>query len=183
MSYKVHTVATAPQAAKETLSLAEKAYGFLPNLLGTMATSPALVKAYMAVNASFEETSFTATERQIVLLATSHENACEYCVAGHSIIAQMQQVPAEIIDALRSNAPIADPKLEALRRFTVAIVNGRGWPSAGDTQAFLAAGYGQAQILEVVLGIGLKTLSNYTNHIAATPLDSAFAQAAWTKVA
>jgi alkylhydroperoxidase family enzyme len=92
-------------------------------------------------------------------------------------------VPDHVVQAIRAGRPIVDYKLEALRRFTAAVVTMRGWPSEADTRGFLDAGYTRAQILEVVLGVGMKTLSNYTNHIADTPLDHAFAKAAWSKAA
>jgi AhpD family alkylhydroperoxidase len=183
MNYPVHTIDTAPAAAREDLAAASKAYGFLPNLLAVMAGAPALLKAYRTLVALFDETSFTPSERQVVLLATSSENVCEYCVAAHSVIAQMQKVPAEVVQAIRDGRPLADRRLEALRRLTVAIVRSRGWPAATELEAFLNAGYTSAQVLEVVLGVGVKTLSNYTNHLADTPLDSAFAKAAWAKAA
>lgn len=183
MSYNVHTVATAPESAKETLAGAQKAFGFLPNLLGVMAEAPSLVKAYVALIGLFEETSLTPSERQTVLLAASFENNCEYCIAAHSVIADMQKVPADVIAAIRENRPIADGKLEALRRFTQAVVMSRGWPSQSEITSFLSAGYEQRQVLEVVLGVGFKTLSNYTTHITHTPLDQAFAKAEWKKAA
>lgn len=183
MTYKVHDLDTAPAAAKDILAGAKKAFGFVPNLLGTMAEAPALVKAYTTLSRIFEEASFTAAERQIVLLTTSYENECDYCVAAHSVIAGMQKVPEAVIGAIRSGNPIADPKLEALRRFTSAVVESRGWPSEDHTKDFLDAGYGKQQVLEVVLGVGLKTLSNYTNHIAETPLDAPFVGAQWSKAA
>ena len=183
MNYTIHNLNTAPEAAKEILAGAKKAYGFVPNLLGTMAEAPALVKAYTTLSRIFEETSFSAAERQVVLLTVSYENGCGYCVAAHSVIAAMQKVLDDVVGAIREGEPIADPRLEALRRFTAAVVTSRGWPTEGDTKAFLAAGYGKRQVLEVVLGIGLKTLSNYTNHIAETPLDGAFSKATWSKAA
>lgn len=183
MSYTVHTTETAPEAAKETVRQAEQAYGFLPNLLGVMAEAPQLVKAYTTLNGLFEQTSFSPAERQTVLLAVSARNGCDYCVAAHSVIAGMQKVPDDVVQAIRDGQPIADAKLEALRRFTEAVVEKRGWPSDADVRAFHAAGYGEQQVLEVILGVGLKTLSNYTNHVAETPLDDAFASAAWNKAA
>jgi len=175
MTYVVHSLDTAPAAAKENLADAKEAYGFLPNLLGVMAEVPALLKAYRTAMGLFEETSLSPTEQQIVLLAVSQANKCKYCVAAHSVIAKMQKVPGDVVEAARDGRPIVDSRLEALRRFTDAVVVSRGWPSDADTKAFLDAGYSKTQILEVVLGIGVKTLSNYTNHIADTPLDDAFA--------
>lgn len=183
MSYKIHDPDTAPAAAKEILAGAQKAFGFVPNLLGVMSEAPALAKAYTTLARIFEETSFSATERQLVLLTASYENGCEYCIAAHSTIAGMQKVPAAVIGAIRDGKPIPDAKLDALRRFTATMVKSRGWPTEADTSAFLAAGYARQQILEVVLGIGFKTLSNYTNHVAETPLDAAFAKAVWSKAA
>jgi AhpD family alkylhydroperoxidase len=146
-----------------------------------MATAPALLKAYTALSELFDQTSLSATERQVVLLAVSAENNCEYCVAAHTAIAGMQKVPPDVVGAIRGGGMIADPKLEALRQFAVATVKSRGFPSTEETRSFFLAGYGEAQVLEVVLGIGMKTLSNYTNHIARTRLDEAFAPVAWSR--
>jgi uncharacterized peroxidase-related enzyme len=183
MPYPVHTIDTAPPESKEILAGARKSLGFVPNLYGVMAEAPALVKAYTTLSRIFDETSLSVTERQIVLLSASYENDCEYCVAAHSIIAGMQKVPDEVVQAIRAGRPITDKKLEALRRFTTAVVGSRGWPSGADTAALLSVGYEKQQVLEVVLGIGMKTLSNYTTHIADTPLDQGFAKAGWSKAA
>lgn len=183
MSYPVHTIETAPEAARETLAAAKNAFGFVPNLLAVMADAPALVKGYTTLSRIFDETSFSAAERQVVLLTVSYENACTYCVAAHSVIAGMQQVPADVVHAIRTNRPIADGRLEALRRYTSSVVTNRGWPAETNTAAFEAAGYTRQQALEVVLGVGLKTLTNYMNHVAQTPLDQAFAKAEWSKAA
>lgn len=183
MTYPVHTVDTAPAAAKEILAGAKKSLGFVPNLYAIMAEAPALVKAYTTLSRIFDETSLSATERQVVLLTVSYENGCEYCIAAHSVIAKMQHVPDDVVQAIRAGRPIADKKLEPLRRFAAAVVTSRGWPSDTDTAAFLSVGYGRQQVLEVVLGVGIKTLSNYANHIAETPLDQAFASAVWSKAA
>lgn len=183
MSYQIHTTESAPEGARELLAGAKSNYGFVPNLLGVMATAPALLKAYMTLARIYEESSLSTAERQAVLLTVSYENECEYCVAAHSMIAGMQKVPSDVVNAIRDGKPIADDKLEALRRFAASVVRSRGWPTQEDVRAFLGAGYGQQQVLEVVLGVGIKTLSNYTNHIAATPLDEAFSKAAWSKAA
>ena len=181
--FPVQTVESAPEASKATLEATQKAYGFLPNLFGVMANSPALVEAYASLSKIFGKSSFSPTEQQIVLLATSELNGCTYCMAAHSVVAQMSKVPADVIEALRAGQPLADSKLEALRQLTVAIVETRGWPSEDVVKAFHDAGYSEAQYLEVVLGIGLKTLSNYTNHAASTPLDANFKAAEWSKAA
>ena len=178
--FKTHTLESVPEAGRETLERVKSAYGFLPNLTATMVQSPALAKAYVAVGKIFEETSFDATEKQVVLLTVSRFNECEYCVAAHSAIAGMSKVPEDVVHAIREDRPIDDEKLETLRRFVHTVAETRGWPADSDVEAFLAAGYSREHMLDVVLGIAMKTMSNYTNHIASTPLDEAFEQARWT---
>lgn len=178
--FAVHTKDTAPADAVEMLGNIEKAYGFIPNLSGVFAESPAILKAYMALGEIFNESSFSTTEKQVILLAVSRFNKCNYCVAAHTTLAGMQKVAADVVNAIREDRPIGDSKLEALRVFTTSIIDKRGWASEDDVSVFLAAGYTRAQILEVILGASYKTLSNFTNHLADTPLDSVFESAAWT---
>ncbi len=178
--FQVHTTDSAPAGARPILDGAQKSMGFVPNLFGVFAESPELLKAYTTIGSLVDATSFTPTERQIVLLATSFDNECDYCMAAHSTIAGMQNVAEDVVGALRSGDPIADPKLEALRTFTQKVVHQRGRVADVDVQAFVDAGYARKQVLEVVLGVGMKTLSNYTNHLADTPLDDAFQPKAWT---
>jgi uncharacterized peroxidase-related enzyme len=178
-TFPVHTKETAPSAALPIFEAVEKKYGFVPNLVGVMATSPALAEAYVTLSGILGKTGLTPAEQQIVLLAVSRYNECNYCMAAHSVAADMSKVPAEATDALRADRPLPDPKLEALRHFTTQIVAKRGWIDPEDMQAFTAAGYTPAQAMDVLVGVALKTLSNYTNHIAATPLDAAFQHRAW----
>ena len=171
----------APEAAKASLDTAHAKYGFDINLFGVMAASPPLLKGYLSLAGMLDETSLSDVEKQVVLLSTSYENECHYCMAAHSTVAQMVNAPADVVAALREGTPIPDMKLEALRRFTAKVVQSRGFVSEQDIEDFLAAGYGNEQILEVILGVGLKTLSNYTNHFADTPVDQAFQPQAWSK--
>ncbi len=181
-TFQLHTLESAPEASRSLLAEAQKAFGGIPNLFGVFAESPALLQAYLNLGQIIERsTVFDATERQIVLLATSFENDCEYCMAAHSAIARLQKVPADVVQSLRDGTPIVNPKLAALQTFTLAVVEKRGWVAEQDVQAFLAAGYTQRHLLEVVLGVGFKTLSNFTNHIAETPLDDNFQSFAWTR--
>jgi len=178
--FTIHTKETAPEQSLEILETTEKAYGFIPNLVAVLAESPAGVKGYRTLMDIFDESSFTPTERQVVLLAVSRYNECHYCVAAHSVIADMQKVPQDVIDVIRNDLPIADYKLEALRIFTTKVVDQRGWVSKEDIQAFLDSSYTRQQLIEVIMGVSLKTYSNYLNHIAEIPVDDAFAMRAWS---
>jgi len=123
---------------------------------------------------------FTPAEQEVVLLAVSRENGCTYCVAAHSFIAdKMSGVPEAVTNAIRDGQPIPDARLAALHDFTRTMVIKRGLPDKTDVSAFLAAGYSERQILEVVLAIAVKTLSNYANHLFHTPVDGMFAGRAW----
>lgn len=179
--FPIHDMSTAPVSTRPILEQAQKSLGFVPNLYAMLAESPAMLKGYTTLSAIFEGTSLSATERQTVLLAVSAENACEYCVAAHTAIAGMQGVPSEVVTALRDGEALADPKLQALRGFTHEVVRRRGWPGEAAIAAFFEAGYTKANVLDVILGVGLKTMSNYANHIADTPLDAAFQPNAWSK--
>ena len=181
--FNVHTKDTAAAESARLLATAEKAYGFIPNLLGVMAESATTLGAYLSIGQLFGESSFSPTERQVVFLTTNRFNECDYCMAAHSVIGEMQKVPADVITAIRDDRPIDDPKLEALRIFTRTMVEKRGHLSTADIAAFLAMGYTKEQVLEVILGVSFKSLSNYVNHVAETPLDDAFATQAWTPVA
>lgn len=179
----VHTHDTAPAGSKPILEAVEKAYGFVPNLFGVFAESPAITEAYATISAIFDKTDLTPTERQIILLSNNRLNECTYCMAAHTTISQMQGIDADVIEALRNGTVIADAKLEALRVFAVRINETRGFVSQDEIDAFLGAGFSKANILDVILGTSFKTLSNYANHIAETPLDDAFKPNVWSKSA
>ncbi len=179
-TFTVHTKETAPENSKGILQNVEQAYGFIPNLMGTLAESPAAVEGYATLSGIFDKSDFTATERQIILMTNNRLNNCTYCMAAHTTISGMQNLPADVIEALRTGSAIADAKLEALRQFTISIIENRGFVKPEDTDAFLAAGYSKGNILEVILGTSLKVMSNYTNHITHTPLDGAFQSNEWS---
>lgn len=177
--FNVHTLEDAPAASRELLGKAKGKFGFVPNMLGVMAESPAALNGYLTLSGILEQSSFTPAERQILLLTTARENGCEYCVAAHSLGAQKAGAPKEVIEAIRQDKPIKDTRLATLHNFCRTMVEKRGYVSEADMKAVLAAGFTKAQILEVVLAISVKTLSNYVNHIAHTPLDAAFNAAKW----
>lgn len=176
MKFTVHTKNTAPDTLKPVFDRVEKAYGFIPNLYGIFANSPVALHTYLHVLDLLDQHSvLNAQEQQLVMLAISAENRCDYCVAAHSAVAAMAQVPADQIQAVRENRELSDAKRGALVRFARKTVEHRGWTPAPDIEAFLAAGYTQQHVLDVLAIAAIKTLSNYTNHLANTPIDAAFA--------
>jgi uncharacterized peroxidase-related enzyme len=164
------------------LRAAREKLGFLPNMYACMANSPGLLDTYIHGYERFRALSgFSPAEQEIVFLAISRENGCGYCMAAHSFIAdRMAGVPAEVTDAIRDGGPIPDAALAAMHAFVRTMVTTRGLPGSADVETFLAAGYSERHILEIVLAIAVKTLSNYSNHLFHTPVDEVFAARTWT---
>ena len=168
-------VDNAPEKSRPLLEKIQKSFKFIPNLFGVFANSPVLFEGYLELEGTFEKGTLSAVERQIVLLAASVENSCRYCTAAHStLLKSFMHVPAEVVSAIRSNQPLPDPKAHALVALTKEIVAKRGHVGEQTVDNFLAAGYRKDQVLEVLMGVALKTMSNYLDHISPTELDAAF---------
>ncbi len=180
MKFTVHTKTTAPEDSQATLDATEKQYGFIPNLYGVLAESPTAVDAYAAINQALTKSNLSPTEQQIVLITISAENNCDYCVGAHSAIASMARIPEIILSELRQQQSLSDDKFDALRHFALLVLNNKGWVSEVDVQRFLDAGYNKRHVFDVITMVALKTLSNYVNHIAETPLDDQFSAMEWT---
>jgi uncharacterized peroxidase-related enzyme len=178
-AFTLHTTATAPEGSAEKLAQIERAWGFIPNLHRTLAESPVALEAYDAMFGLVGRSSFTPAEQQTAYLAINVLNECEYCTAGHTVLARKAGLSPEVIEALREGKRLSDDRLEALRRFAEAVVRERGFVGDAAVEAFLSAGFTKAQVLEVVVIAATKTLSNYVNHIARTPLDGFMAETAW----
>jgi len=179
--FPIHDETTAPEAARDQLAATREEFGMIPNLEATMALAPPLLKGYGALWDLFDETTFSPIERQVVYQTINFENECDYCVPWHTLLSRQAKMKPADIEALRAGARLDDPKLEALRVFTQSVVRARGNIVPDDLDAFFEAGWGPTQVLEVVLGIATKVLSNYTNSIAGTPLDDAVQKLAWRK--
>ncbi len=178
--FERYNATDAPRGSAEILKGAEQKMGFTPNLYAVMAESPALLKGYTELDDIFATSSLTPVERQIILLTVSRFHECHYCVAAHSTLAKSFNIDENNLSALREGRPLHNGKQEALRRFTETLVENRGWLRDDDLQDFLDAGYNRTNVMEVILGIALKTMSNYTNHVVDTDLDKAFAAQRWT---
>lgn len=176
-----HTIDTAPDASKPILAGVKKTFGFVPNLQANMAESPELLAGYSALWDLFAATTLTAHEQQVVYLTANFENDCHYCMAGHTTLAKMQKMDPAVIDALRAGTDLPVPRLEALHAFTRIVVAARGFATEAQIDDFLAAGFTRRNVLEVVLGVATKVMSNYTNHLAHTPLDAFMRGNEWTK--
>lgn len=177
------TLETASPIVKKVLEAAKNGMGMIPNMYSTMANNPALLDAYSYSYKSFRENAgFTSQEQEIIFLSIAFENDCNYCMAAHSFVAdKMSKVPTDVTNAIRNNTAIENAKYSALSLFSRVMTVNRGNPSVEDVEAFLSAGYTENHILGVIAGIGVKTMSNYFNHVFDTPVDAAFSGRSWTK--
>ncbi|WP_373742205.1 carboxymuconolactone decarboxylase family protein [Neisseria sp.] len=168
----VHTVETAPEAAKARVETALKNNGFLPNLIGVLANSPAALAMYQDVGALNATTSLTAGEREVVQITAAVLNQCGFCKAGHTALSTKKNLlEPQAIEALRNTAALDDAKLNRLALFTQAVMANKGNVSDDELKAFFDAGYNEQQALEVVLGVALATLCNYANNLARSDIN------------
>ena len=170
----VHTVETAPEAAKPRVEAALKANGFIPNLIGVLANAPEALAFYQEVGKLNAANSLTPGEVEVVQIIAAKTNECGFCVAGHTKIATLKKLLSEkAIQASRhlNPAEFDDAKLAGLAAFTQAVMAKKGAVSDAELQAFLDAGYNKQQAVEVVMGVALATLCNYTNNLAQTEIN------------
>ena len=178
--FTVHTAASAPPASRPLLEGIRRSFGFVPNLYGAFAESPAALRGALAIYEAFTTSSLAPIEQQLVMLAVSEANDCQYCVAAHSTLAKrVAKVDPALVGATRRREPLADAKLDALVTFTRKVVEQRGMLAETEVAAFLDAGYTKAQVIEVLLGVGMKTFNNYVDHVAHIPLNDQFKAEAW----
>jgi len=178
--FTVHTVESAPAASRPQLEGLRRSFGFVPNLFAVFAESPAALRGGLAIYEAFSTSSLAPAEQQLVMLAVSEANDCKYCVAAHSTLAKrLAKVDPALVSATRRREPLPDAKLDALVTFTRKVVEQRGMLAESEVAAFLDAGYTKAQLIEVLLGVGMKTFNNYVDHIAHTPLNAQFKAEAW----
>lgn len=180
-NFKIHDLKSAPEKSKPLLEDSLKSFRMIPNLHGALAESPELLEAYKMLHKLFSASSFNKEELTVVWQTINVEHGCHYCVPAHTGIAHGMKVDAAITEALRNQEEMPTEKLQALHEFTLATVRKRGNVTEAELEAFYKAGYTQRHVLEVILGLSQKVISNYTNHIVDTPVDKPFQKFAWEK--
>lgn len=179
--FTLYTIDNAPKESKPLLEKSKAAFGMVPALHAVMAESPGLLEGYQVLHGLFANSSFDNDELTVVWQAINVENECHYCVPAHTGIAKSMTVDDSITEALRNETPLPSAKLEALRDFTLSVVRDRGNVDPAKIKAFLDAGYTNQSILDIILGYSQKIMSNYTNHLAKTPIDAPFKKFEWSK--
>ena len=169
------TRTTVPESMQPVLASIAQSLGFVPNLFATFAHSPTLFSGCLAADGAWTKGTLTAVERELVLLTASVTNDCTYCSAAPSLIlkAMLKADPA-IVAAMRTGQPLADARQDALVRLVREVVAERGHATPATVQNFLAAGWRANQVLEVLLGIAMKTISYYAHHLTQVPVEAPF---------
>ena len=178
--FTLHTKESAPEAAKPLLDNSQAAFGMIPNLHAVMAEAPTLLEGYQVLHKLAQETSFNAEELTVVWQAVNVEHACHYCVPAHTGIAKSMKVRDDLIEELRNDETLSDSKLNTLKETVLAVTRGRGNVDNAQLDAFYSAGYKHQQLLEIILILAQKMMSNYTNHLADTPVDEPFKKFDWS---
>jgi AhpD family alkylhydroperoxidase len=169
--FPAHTTATAPQAARRTMEGIEKRFGFLPAAVARLAESPELLDGFLRASGLFEATTLDPVAREVVIMVMATRNDCHICIAMHTGKLRGLGADEDLVAALQAGEPLADPRLEALRVFTLDVLATAGGVSDDAVRAFVAHGYTLRNALEVVLGIGAYTMSTLANRLTGAPVD------------
>jgi hypothetical protein len=165
------TIADAPEAAQPLLEAVNKALGTVPNLHRLVATSPAALEGYLGMNGALAKGKLPAATRERIALAVAELNGCDYCLSAHTYLGKnLAKLDDAEITANRNGAS-NDLKADAAVRFAAQLVSKRGHVAQGEFEAVRAAGYTDAQIIEIVQHVALNTWTNYLNSALETVID------------
>jgi alkylhydroperoxidase family enzyme len=178
-NYPVQTIASAPEKSKPALEQLQKAFGVLPNLPAVIANSPKLINALVGLFAQVHSPGLSEAENQIVLLTDAVTNSSTYAVAFHTALALQQGISFQETTAIRERRLPADKRFAALSGLAKGFIEKRGHLSEQELDSFIAAGFTQEQVLEVIAIVAASTITNYTGTIANPPLEDPFREYAW----
>jgi AhpD family alkylhydroperoxidase len=174
-----YTIESAPAGSRRFMVATRDHLGYLPAATARWAASPHLLEGFAKLNAIFETGTLDPVAREVVVMTIATRNGCHVCMAMHTARLTALGAPPDVIAALRGALPSGDERLEAIRVFTLRVLDTAGDVGDDALAAFLAGGYTRQHALEVVLGIGTYTMSTLANRLTDAPLDdqlSAFAE-------
>ncbi len=165
------SIEASPAASQGMLEAVKKQLGLVPNLFRVIANSPAALEGYLGLNGALAKGKLDAKTRERLALTVAEINRCDYCLSAHTYLGKNVAKLADAeLDANRAGES-SDPKAAAALRFASSVARERGHISAADLAAVKAAGYDDAEIIEIVEHVALNTLTNYINSVAATDID------------
>lgn len=155
---------------QQILANVKKGLGLVPNLVATLAQSPAAANAYLAFSGALAKGSLPAKLREQISLVVGETNSCDYCVAAHTVLGGKAGLTQDEALAARA-AESSDPKTEAALVFAQKIVRDRGLVSDADVAGLRERGFTEGDIAEIVANTALNIFTNYFNHVAGTVVD------------
>ena len=174
-----YTAESAPPAARRFLTATQAHLGYLPAGMARMAASPQLTDGFLKLTAIFDSTTLEPLAREVLVMTVATRNRCHICVAMHTAALTAFGADPELIAALRGGRPLPDERLDAVRAFTLRVMDTAGEVGEPALRDFLARGYTTQNALEIVLGIGTYTMSTLANRLTGAPVDDQLAAHAW----
>ena len=165
------TLHAAPAASRPLLEAVKKQLGMVPNLFRLVANSPAALEGYLGMQGALGKGALPAPTRERIALAVSELNGCGYCLSAHTYLARNLAGLDDAEIAANRAGGSGDAKADAAVRFAAAVVRERGHVGPEDLAGVRAAGYDDAQIIEIVQHVALNTWTNYVNEVAQTDID------------
>lgn len=170
-------LSSAPAESRPLLDAVQKKLSVTPNLFKTLAHSPAGLQAYLQQSQALSSGALTAKLREQIALATAGANDCDYCASAHTLIGKGVGVSVdEAGNNLRGVA--SDERAQAALSFARAVIDTRGHVSDAQLKTVRDAGYGDAEIVEIVANVAMNIFTNYFNDVAGTEVDFPFVRAA-----
>ena len=167
----ITAVEQSPAASRPLLEAVNKQLGTVPNLMKVLGNSPAALGGYLGLSGALGKGTLGAKTGERIALAVAEFNGCNYCLAAHSYLGKnLAKLDDAEIHANRTGSS-HDGKADAAVRFAVQVVRARGHVSEADVIAVKAAGYSDAEVIEIVVHVALNTLTNYVNEVAQTAID------------
>jgi AhpD family alkylhydroperoxidase len=167
-----HTIESAPPGSRRFMAATREHLGYLPAATARWAASPQLLEGFGRMTAIFENSALDPVAREVVVMTVATRNGCRLCVAMHTARLTALGAQPDVIAALRDASPLTDRRLDAIRVFTLRVLDTVGDVGDDTLRAFLASGYTRQNALEVVLGIGTYTMSTLANRLTGAPVDS-----------
>jgi AhpD family alkylhydroperoxidase len=185
--FNEHSLESAPPAARRFMTGTRDHLGYIPAGMARMAASPQLTEGFMKLTAIFDSTALEPLAREVVVMTVATRNRCHICVAMHTAALTALGADPRLIEALRNPEPgdpdraepLPDEHLDAVRVFTLRVLDTAGDVGEQALRDFLAAGFTTQNALEVVLGIGTYTMSTLANRLTGAPVDDQLAAYAW----
>jgi uncharacterized peroxidase-related enzyme len=170
------TISDAPAASQALLQAVNKQLGVVPNMFRLVANSPAALEGFLGLSGALAKGALPAQTRERIALAVAEINGCGYCLAAHTYLGKNLARLDDAEIAANRRGVSTDPKADAAVRFAAKVAQERGHVGPGAREAVKAAGYTDAQVIEIVLHVALNTWTNYINLVGGTDIDFPVAQ-------